>query len=359
MKKLLMLGLIFLLGLTEIPACTTFCISHNQNIFFGRNFDFDIGNGFLAVNPRGLSKTAYLPETETPAEWVSEYGSITFNQIGVDFPMGGMNEKGLVVAQMYLREAGYPKADDRPAVGELQWIQYQMDNSATVGDVLSSLNKIRISNTSMAPLHYLICDSKGQSATVEFLDGETVVHTGNKLEQQVLGNIPYPSRTKLITNQQPFGGKKPVPAKSEGVIDNIAIANARVKSYRGEKKPVDYSFDILKAIESPGRTQWSTVFDVSAREIHFKTLNNNKIRTVKMNAFAYDCHDKWQFVYLEKSNPNEEFVSQLQEYTLKWHKAHVKDILHQYNQNLKGFPAFNEEIIRSQGLYPQNVRCKH
>ena len=68
-----------------------------------------------------------MPDGNT-ISWVSQYGSITFNQYGKEFPTGGMNEKGLVVELMWLDGTIYPQPDERPAIGVLQWIQYQLDN---------------------------------------------------------------------------------------------------------------------------------------------------------------------------------------------------------------------------------------
>ena len=54
-----------------------------------------------------------------------------------EFPRG-MNEAGLVIEQMWLQEAKYPAADDRYGMNELQWTQYQLDNPASVKDVIDS-----------------------------------------------------------------------------------------------------------------------------------------------------------------------------------------------------------------------------
>ena len=43
-----------------------------------------------------------------------------------------MNEKGLVVELMWLDGTTYPQPDERPSVGVLQWIQYQLDNYSTI-----------------------------------------------------------------------------------------------------------------------------------------------------------------------------------------------------------------------------------
>ena len=56
--------------------------------------------------------------------WTSKYGSATFNQYGREFPMGGMNEAGLVVESMMLFETEYPLPDTRSGIDPTQWIQY-------------------------------------------------------------------------------------------------------------------------------------------------------------------------------------------------------------------------------------------
>ena len=127
---------------------------------------------------KGLSKTSMKTEDGETISWVSQYGSITFNQYGKEFPTGGMNEKGLVVELMWLDETKYPAADNRPAVGVLQWIQYQLDNCATIEDVIATDKKLRIASTGNPPLHYLVADANGRAATIEFLEGKMVIHQG-------------------------------------------------------------------------------------------------------------------------------------------------------------------------------------
>lgn len=119
------------------------------------------------VNKRNLIKKAdnfFDPESKT-VEWISKFGSITFNQYGKEHPMGGMNEVGLVVEVMWLSGSRYPNADSRPALGELPWVQYQLDNFSTVKEVIDSDSSIRISTDSQ-PLHFLVCDRSGEAATI-------------------------------------------------------------------------------------------------------------------------------------------------------------------------------------------------
>ncbi len=110
-----------------LSACTTFCLNTGKRIVFGRNYDWSIGDGLVVINKRNTEKSISAIGNRVILRWVSKYGSISFNQYGVDSPMDGLNEAGLVVAQMWLDGTGYPVADSRPGVGALTWIQYQLN----------------------------------------------------------------------------------------------------------------------------------------------------------------------------------------------------------------------------------------
>ena len=122
MKGPALLVAAFLAGLSVhesiVDACTTFCVKVGDTVIFGRNYDFEIGGGALIVNPRGLRKTGFLPRG--PA-WTSSYGSVTFNQFGRDFPMGGMNERAGRRARLArchgISGARWPLRARRPRMG--------------------------------------------------------------------------------------------------------------------------------------------------------------------------------------------------------------------------------------------------
>src|SRR4051812_40275203 len=136
MKKSLLvtLSILSLAGLlvNRALACTTFCLKNEGEVLSGGNYDWTIGDGLVFVNKRGVAKRATVEESGNPARWVSQYASVTFNQYGRENPTGGMNEAGLVVEVMWLAETEYPKEGPRPTVGSQEWVQYELDTSATV-----------------------------------------------------------------------------------------------------------------------------------------------------------------------------------------------------------------------------------
>src|SRR5688500_6740984 len=184
-------AVVFIAGLitSEALACTTFCLKNKGEVLFGKNYDWMIGDGAAFVNRRGVSKWSGLENEKNPAKWTSRYGSVTFNQYGWESPSGGMNEVGLVIELMWLDDTEYPQPDDRPAIGVLEWIQFNLDTAATAEEVIRNSAAVRIA--SAVKLHYLVSDKYGNSATVEFLDGKLVAHTGEKLPVSALANDTY------------------------------------------------------------------------------------------------------------------------------------------------------------------------
>lgn len=243
-------------------ACTTFC---NRGLF-GRNYDWDIGYGALMVNKRGLAKTA---RGTSPAQWTSKYGSLTFNQYGRENPTGGMNERGLVVELMWLSGTTYPAPDERPQISELEWVQYQLDTAATVAEVVASLDKVRIARDSV-PLHFLVADRNDDVASIEFLNGKAVVHRGKDLPHRALANDPY---------------ARSLDAMKRGANDRFA----RAAKGLANATTVSAAFALLDNVADPHRTQWSIVYDQKKLVVHYRTLANRKLRSVRMNALQFDC----------------------------------------------------------------------
>ena len=170
-------------------ACTTFCLLSEGRIVLGKNYDWHIAAGLLFVNKRGVERSGQPPR-DRGKDWVSKFGSVSFNQYGRDLPAGGMNEAGLVVEVMWMNGTAFPEPDQRPAVTANSWVQYQLDTARSVGDVIASNAEVRISR-SAAPLHYLVADRSGDVAVIEFRDGKYVVYRGSTLPVPALANDFY------------------------------------------------------------------------------------------------------------------------------------------------------------------------
>jgi len=264
-------------------ACTTFCYADGGTRVFGRNYDWSLGDGMLLVNKRGMQKVALVDGT--PASWTSKYGSITFNQYGREFPTGGMNEPGLVVELMWLDEASYPGTDARGAMPTLQWIQYQLDNSATVDDVIKSDRIIRISAGGSAKIHFLVADARGGVATIEFLGGLLIAHHGDHLPYPVLTNNTYDESVEYMNTAGKRSGKS-----EPGSLDRFARAANYQAGAPDAATAVRNAFSLLDDVAQADFTQWSIVYDLGDRRAYFKTRKAGDVRWIDMDDLAFECN---------------------------------------------------------------------
>ena len=268
------------------PACTAFL---QEGLLAGKNFDWHLDYGLLFVNKKGIAKRAImLNPAEKAAEWVSQYGSVTFNQYGREMPNGGMNEAGLVIETLMLPSTRNPAPDERPAV--TAWVQYQLDNSRTVAEVVASDKTIRISPTMPMPIHFFVCDREGKAAVVEFLEGKTVCHTGDKLPYKLITNDTCESSLADLGQHEGFGGSKPLRQGSFASLDRFAVAADRLKTYRptdSKQSPLQYAFETLALVRQGDATKWSIVYDLKNLEIHYKTDRAAEVRTVQLKGLDF------------------------------------------------------------------------
>jgi len=254
---------------------------------FGRNYDWMVGDGLVIINKRGVRKTARIRSSETSGRlyWTSKYSSATFNQYGREFPMGGMNEAGLVLESMMLDDTEYPSPDSRPGINILQWIQYHLDNFSTIEEVIAGQSQIRIIESEGPGCHFLICDRTGNCATIEFLGKKLVYHTKGRMPVKTLTNSIYTESISFWDND-----KVPQYDKHRSVERFIRAANM-VKNYEPKtiKTPIDFAFNILESVAHDSYTQWRIVYDLKNLRVYFRTLENQSVSYFSLKSFDFSC----------------------------------------------------------------------
>jgi choloylglycine hydrolase len=196
--------------------------------------------------------------------------------------MTGMNEAGLAASQMWLDEARYATADERPTIGVVEWIQYVLDTSATVDEALANIRKVRIE--SKVPLHYKLMDAQGHAAVVEFLDGEAVIRSGDSLPLAALANDTY-ARSLQFAGDVASGKAE---ATGSGSLARFTRASlARQSPDAGD--PITFAFTTLADVAHPQRTQWSIVYDTARRIVHWRTRENEAVKSVDLGDFDLSC----------------------------------------------------------------------
>jgi len=113
-------------------------------------------------------------------EWTAEYGSVIASAYDIA-TTDGMNEAGLATNVLWLTESDYPEWDgDTPGLAVSLWAQYLLDNFATVAEAVENHRKedfVVVSDEipdegRFATLHLSISDATGDSAILEYVDGE-------------------------------------------------------------------------------------------------------------------------------------------------------------------------------------------
>lgn len=357
---------------TPVYPCTTFILRHQNHLYLGRNLDWISGTGLIMTNQKNLMKTALVDSSENPARWISKYGSLTFNQVGKELPFGGMNEAGLVVEHMSLEKTKYPPKDTRFAVQACQWIQYQLDNCATVEEVIESDRTIRITDA-QSKFHFLICDRSGLTAVIEFLDGKMVCHTGSELPHEALANSTYDESLECVNNCKASGSYAPIEADRS--IFNFASAAKMISSVDSSamSSPVDYGFSILRTVSQGIGTKWSIVYDITEMKIYAKVFETpviegpNKIfrrtpgvastKIIDFKEFSFDCRRPCRVLDLETEK--EGLVNQyFEDYTTEVNKKFIVKAFTFYKGWWETENGLKEEEMDYLARYPDSFSCK-
>jgi choloylglycine hydrolase len=152
-----------------------------------------------------------------------------------------------------------------------------------VAEVLAGLDAVRPAGR--VPIHYLMADATGDAATVEFLGGTPVVHRGPTLPVRALTNSTYTDSLAAFAAAQRAGSAP----RSDSSLDRFARAGMLAAA--GGRDPVARGFEILDAVRSAGptATRWSIVYDLSAREVHFRTDADRTVRRFGLARLDFSC----------------------------------------------------------------------
>ncbi len=283
MKKnyLFILCLISLLTTPKTNACTRVVYTGNDNIVVtGRTMDWktEMFSNIWAF-PRGMQRNG-----ETGAnslKWTSKYGSVVTSAFEIA-STDGINEKGLVANLLWLNESVYPVWDKRkPGLTIAAWVQFMLDNFATVNEAVSyvSKNDFQVVSDKMpdgsrlATLHLAISDATGDNAIFEYIDGKLNIY--HSMDYKVMTNSPtYDKQLALNDYWKSIGGLTFLPGTNRAA-DRFARASFYtdvLPKLVDEKRAIASVFSVIRNVsvpygistpESPeiSSTQWRTVSD--------------------------------------------------------------------------------------------------
>ncbi|MBZ6494883.1 linear amide C-N hydrolase [Natrinema longum] len=259
-------------------------------VLTGRSMDWhsEIGTN-IWVFPRGLERTGEVGPASM--EWTAEYGSVIASAYDIA-TTDGMNEAGLVANVLWLTESDYPEWDgDTPGLSISLWAQYVLDNFATVAEVVENHRNEEFVVVSdeipdegrFATLHLSISDATGDSAVLEYVDGELTIY--HDREYQVLTNSPpFDQQLALDAYWSEIGGTVMLPgtnrpadrfARASFYVDAIPQTQDRrtaTASVFGAIRNVSVPYGIRTPDEPHiSSTRWRTVADHRDRRYYFES----------------------------------------------------------------------------------------
>lgn len=280
---------VFFTAFNIVPAraCSTFKLQHGDQLIYGHNLnEGDMGvPGMVFVNTRGIFKIGRTwTELASPDRrdasnftWISRYGSVTFNCFGRDFPDGGMNETGLYIWEMN-DDPIYPKNEKLPTLNQMNWMQYILDMCSSTNEAIRCAYEFEIEGWGW---HYFIGDASGQTAAINFVKGEVIVHTGDQMPVPGLFNTPYDRELELLKYYEGFGGLYPIDM-DDPEVTRFAKTAKILKDYAPGTSIINDGFDILSKIMVNDVPEWSVIMDVKNQAVYYKTRLNPAVKSFSM-----------------------------------------------------------------------------
>jgi choloylglycine hydrolase len=273
LRQLILRGLIMrriLLGIAVImgglfhtdfaQSCTrVLWAAGNNQVFVGRTQDWtEKANSSFRKFPRGIERAGAV--SVNPHRWTSKYGSFIIT--GYDIATHeGVNEKGLSGHLLYLAgDTDFGKRNpQQEAISVLQWVQYYLDNFATVAEAVEAT---RNSNIQIEPMmlpngmptmvHISLSDKSGDSAVIEYIKGEAKIYHDKRFN--VMTNEPtFDKQIENLKQYRTFGGTLPLPGERTPT-DRFVRASYYVNNLPTPASPAEgaaFIFSVIRNISVP------------------------------------------------------------------------------------------------------------
>jgi penicillin V acylase-like amidase (Ntn superfamily) len=332
--------------------CSTFALIKGNSILVCNNDDWFCNVAYFSANPRGVTKQTFLPPTDNRLKWTSKYGSVTMNFNFIGSPSGGMNEMGLIIDESWPGPCQYPYPDDRPEIDEIQWLQYQFDNCATVDEVIQTDSQLRIAGF-FGKSHYFVCDKNGKAAAIEWIDGKMVIHILNNGSIPVLTNHNYDWSISNIKNCRGFGGINPI-GDTPSSFDRFCRAAQKVKQYAERDDDIDackFGFDVLENI-SQRSTMFNWIYDITNLTIYYKTAWSKETKNIPLNKFDFS---KGQILMADVlTSDSGDITDNFTPYTLERNRDFVTRVIKNWREN-NFAPHITDDDIEKMIHYPETM----
>jgi hypothetical protein len=289
--RLLLLAMLLVIQKADrVQACSAVTSSANSLSLVAANYDWTARGGIVFESPRGQRKQSIrFHQDGATASWRSKYASLTVSQFGRDFPMQGLNEAGLM-GIVLVAPADYPRQGPLGVIAEVSWLQYQLDQFATVEEVIAHAGDFGIEKVS-AYLHWYLCDARHTCIIVEFERGQPVIHQLDPQVVRAATNSSFRASSEALRSWQ-SSGSEAVPHGYQSINRYIRLAN---------RDSFAHEWQLVEAIDDvalQGFTAFQTIFDSQSKELRVR-LPNSPWQILGFDQRSLACTSKLEMYNLQ------------------------------------------------------------
>jgi choloylglycine hydrolase len=215
----------------------------------------------------------------------------------------GFNERGLGSHMLYLRATDFgPRDPSKPGVHAALWLQYLLDNAATVAEAVALLEDIQVvmveAHGHKATVHLAIEDATGDSAIIEYLNGQPVVHHGR--QYQIMTNDPTYDEQLALLKKQDFSKPSmdlPIPGNVNAIdrFQRAAYYKAVLQEPKDERAAVAGVLAIARNVSVPFdapyhgfgvyNTEFRTVMNLTNKRYFFELTDQPNVIWADLSKF--------------------------------------------------------------------------
>jgi choloylglycine hydrolase len=279
-------------------------------VFTGRTMDWPESTQPLIVGfPRGRERDGISPagfiSDSNPLRWTSRHASLVTTIYGLG-TVDGFNEAGLAGHGLYLQETDFgPRDPAKPGVQAGLWLQYLLDQAATVAEALQLMDEIDVLKISArghdANLHLALEDIGGDSAIIEFAQGRPVIHHGRQFT--LMTNDPTYDEQLNLLSRQDFShptSEMPLPGNVNPVdrFQRAAYYSALLPKPVSQREAIASVMAIMRNVSVPFgapykdfgvyNTEYRTVTDLTNRMYFFELTTSPNVIWIEMDRLKLD-----------------------------------------------------------------------
>lgn len=246
----------------DVPdfGCSTFQAQTKEGDWlFARNFDLDYvpsmivvtepENGYKSVSVANMSVVGYDEENQ-PTNFLNSF----MNLANPYLPMDGMNEKGLSIGVLLIKDDTTNQETDKLDMTTTSMIRYVLDKAKNVDEAIKLFENVDMHSSAGASYHFQVADASGDSAIIEYVNNELCITRK--------GEKPM-ALTNFIVSDENYGF-----GKGHDRYETITKALEESNSIMSKEEAMNVlksvsKDDYNKETDEGSSTQWSVVYNNS------------------------------------------------------------------------------------------------